>query len=150
MSNPTAPDAAQRESTPVTDQNALVCNVAPPFVLDTTEEMVRQGHLMSGAEFQKLMGWSSAQTLARALADHRVFAVALDSEMFFPNFFGNDAFDRRHLAAVSKMLGDLPGGSKLQFFISPKGSLGGKTTLEALADGQLEKVLCNAAAFAEL
>lgn len=150
MSKPTVPDAAQRESTSVTDQNALVCKVAPPFVLDTTEEMVRHGYLVSRAEFQKLMGWSSAQTVARALADHRVFALALDSEMFFPTFFGDAAFDRRHLAAVSKMLGDLPGGAKLQFFISRKGSLGGKIVLEALADGQLERVLCNAAAFAEL
>ena len=48
------------------------------------------------------------------------------------------------------MLGDLPGGSKLQFFVTRKGSLGGKTPLEALATGGLAKVKDVTSAFVEV
>ena len=46
-------------------------------------------------------------------------------------------------------LGDLPGGAKLQFFLTRKGSLGGETPLQALAAGRVAKVKDIAAAFAE-
>jgi hypothetical protein len=54
------------------------------------------------------------------------------------------------IEAVAKVLEDLPDGSKLQFFLSHKGSLGGITPLEALAAGRMEEVLDVAAAFAEV
>jgi hypothetical protein len=53
------------------------------------------------------------------------------------------------LDAVHKILGELPVGSKLMFFFNPKGSLSGRTPLEALLCGQLAKVKATAAAFAD-
>lgn len=59
-------------------------------------------------------------------------------------------YQRAQLEAVTKVLGDLPGGAKLQFFLTRKGSLGGATPLEALAQGKLQKVKDVAAAFADV
>lgn len=50
---------------------------------------------------------------------------------------------------VDEVLGDLPLGSKLMFLFQAKGSLGGKTPLEALACGQVSVVKNTAAAFAD-
>lgn len=117
--------------------------------INTTAELVRLGHLVSEAEFHKLMGWSSGQAVASALATRRVFAMELDSKRYFPSFFADPAYAREHLEAVAKQLGNLPGGAKFQFFVSRKGSLNGKTVLEALEAGKLELVLRLATAYSE-
>lgn len=51
---------------------------------------------------------------------------------------------------VGEVLGDMPLDSQLVFIFTPKGSLGGRTPLEALASPQLNAVKATAAAFAEL
>ena len=51
---------------------------------------------------------------------------------------------------VTKLLGDLPGSSKLQFFLTLKGSLGGDTPLQAMAAGRVAKVKDVAADFADI
>jgi len=119
------------------------------ILMDTTENMVRNGHLVSSATFQQLMGWASQQTVQAGLTEKRIFSMALDGEHYFPSFFADSAYDVKQLSAVTKTLGDLPGGAKMQFFVSKKGSLRGKTTLEALAAGQFVQVMRSAAAFAE-
>jgi hypothetical protein len=118
-------------------------------VLDTTEEMVRVGHLVTPLEFQVQMGWKTRQAVWKALAGHRVFCLTHKSERFFPVFYSDPSLERKDLEAVSKTLGCLPGGVKLQFFLTHKGSLGGKSPLRALAEGRLTKVLDVAKAFAE-
>lgn len=120
-----------------------------PFLIDTTENLIRQGHLVAPSEFQALMGWTSPQSASRALAAHRIFAMEIEGQRYFPTFFAHAIYNRRHLAAVTKQLGDLPGGAKLQFFGSRKGSLSGWTPLEALAAGRLKMVLQLASAYAE-
>lgn len=50
---------------------------------------------------------------------------------------------------VRKTLSNLPVGSRLQFYLQPKGSLGGQTPLDALANGKLDQVLISAEGFAE-
>ena len=122
---------------------------APP-VMDTTEAMVKKGQLVAPAEFQALMGWASRQAVWKAAESHRVFYLTYKAERYFPIFYGDPAYDRKHLEAVTKVLGDLPGGSKLQFFLTRKGSLGGDTPLQALAAGRFAKVKDVAAAFAEV
>lgn len=122
---------------------------AHPPLLDTIENLIRQGHLVPLREFQALMGWTSSRSVARALLAHRIFAMDVEGQPHFPAFFADAIYSRRHLAAVTKQLGDLPGGAKLQFFGSRKGSLNGQTPLEALAAGQLETILRLAAAYAE-
>jgi hypothetical protein len=49
-------------------------------------------------------------------------------------------YERRQLEAVSKVLGELPATSKLQFMLTPKGSLDSHTPLEALAKGKVADV----------
>jgi hypothetical protein len=58
--------------------------------------------------------------------------MTLDSEKFFPRFFADPRYKRKHLQGVSRQLGHLPGGAKYQFFVSRKGSLDSQTMLEAL------------------
>lgn len=119
-------------------------------VLGSNEEMIERGFLLDSQTFQNLMGWSSRQALSKAVKDSRVFYVTHKSERYFPAFYGDGAYERSHLEAVSKILGDLPGGSKLQFFVTPKRSLDGQTPLQALAAGRLAKVKDLASAFAEV
>lgn len=127
----------------------LRAEIQRPLIIDTTENMILQGHLVPRPEFQALMGWTSPRSLTSALAAHRIFAMDFGEYLYFPVFFADAMYNRRHLAAVTKQLGNLPGGAKLQFFGSRKGSLSGQTPLEALAAGRLEMVLRLAAAYAE-
>ena len=122
----------------------------PSLVLDTTEVMIKKKQLVSPSEFQRLMGWTSRQAVWKAVDSHRIFYLDYKAERYFPTFYANPAYDRKHLEAVTKVLGNLPGGSKLQFFLSGKGSLGGETPLQALAAGRATKVKDVAAAFAEV
>jgi hypothetical protein len=121
----------------------------PPLVIDTTESMVKNELLLAPDQFQRLMGWKSRQAVWKALACHRVFAMSFGTDRYFPVFYTDTSYERRHLEKVTKALGDLPGGAKMQFFLSRKGSLNGNTVLEALAAGQVGKVLDLAHAYAE-
>jgi len=96
------------------------------------------------------MGWASLQTVHAARTEKSIVSMGLDRGNYFPAFFADLAYERKQLGAVTKTLGDLPGGAKMQFFLSRKGSLSGKSPLEALAAGQFEKVMHGAAAYAEI
>lgn len=89
------------------------------------------------------------QALSKALKAHRVFYVEVDGRRYFPSFFLDPRLERRQVEEVSKVLGELPGTSKLQFFTTGKGSLAGKTPIEALADGLYSRVRAAAQGFAE-
>lgn len=123
--------------------------VQQPPLLDTPENLIRQQHLVPLGEFQARMSWKSPQSVSRALAAHRIFSMDVEGQAYFPTFFADAMYSRKHLAAVTRQLGNLPGAAKLQFFGSRKGSLNGQTPLQALAAGQLETILRLAAAYAE-
>jgi hypothetical protein len=118
-------------------------------VFGSNEEMAAKGHLVSPLEFQTLMGWTTRQAVWKAVASNRVFYLTHKSKRWYPAFFGDPSFERKQLEAVSKALGDLPGGAKLQFFLTRKGSLAGEVPLQALAEGRVAKVLDIVTAFAE-
>lgn len=120
-----------------------------PPIIDTTTNMVRAGYLIPSAEFRSMMGWRAPASLSKALAAGRVFALTSEGQEHFPSFFADPTYNRRQLYQVTKMLGNLPGGAKLQFFLARKGSLSGATPLAALASGRLEQVLRMAGAYAE-
>lgn len=120
-----------------------------PWALDTTAAMIERGQLVTPLEFQRLMGWATRQAVWKAADSHRVFYLDHKAERYFPTFYGDPTYDRKQLEAVTQILGELPGGSKLQFFLTRKGSLGGDTPLQALAAGRVAKVKDVAAAFAE-
>jgi hypothetical protein len=95
------------------------------------------------------LGWTP-QALSKAISSNQVFCVDFQGNRYFPAFYADPTYQRSQLEAVAKVLGDLPGGVKLQFFLNPKGSLGGVTPLQALAEGKLQKVKDIAAAFADV
>jgi len=115
----------------------------------TLARMVRQGELLASAEFIVQLDWSR-QALSKAVGSNRVFYVDFKGERYFPAFYADPAYQRSQLEAATKVLGELPGGAKLQFFLNRRGSLGGATPLEALAKGKLQKVKDVAAAFADV
>lgn len=105
--------------------------------------------LLEEGEFRRQMGWST-QELQVAEARDRVFHLVVGGVLQYPAFYVHfDAHGRRQLAAVCQLLGDLPGGSKWQFFTGGKGSLGGTTPLAALREGRLRQVKATAEGFAE-
>lgn len=91
----------------------------------------------------------TAPQLDRALHAKRLFAVELQGQEYLPEFFLDARYERHQLQAFCKVLGDLPAGSKLQFFTTPKGSLNGQTPLDALMDRKVAAVRRTAQGFAE-
>ncbi|MRW88513.1 hypothetical protein GJ699_00780 [Duganella sp. FT80W] len=110
---------------------------------------LEQGLLLRSSDFLAPLG-ISRQALSNAVRDQRIFSIDGPSNVqLYPAFFVTSAQQRRRLEKISKALGDLPGPSKWQFFISPKVSLNGRTPVAALQDGDLAKVLTAANAFKE-
>lgn len=112
------------------------------------ENYVSKVGLVPEHEFAARSNWSSKQ-LIRAIASQRVFFVEVEGIRKFPTFFLETQYSRRQLEAITRAMGGLHGGSKLQFFVSPKGSLGGITPLVALRQGNYKLVKSCAQAFAE-
>ena len=111
-------------------------------------KMVNEGALVDSASFVERLK-VSRQALSKALKAHRVFYVDVAGQRFYPDFYLDARLERRQLELVSKALGELPGASKLQFFLTNKASLAGQTPLEALARGQFSRVRTAAQGFAE-
>ena len=112
------------------------------------QQLVREGEVVASAEFCRRLS-VTRQALSKAVLAHRIFSVTIGATPFYPSFYFSDALDRRQLEQTTKVLGDLPGWSKWQFFTLPKGSLGGITPLQALERGQFQQVKASAAGFAE-
>lgn len=104
--------------------------------------------LVGEAEFARSIGWS-ARSVAKAVSAGTLFVVNQGGQQLFPSFFADGTLKRRQLIAVSRMLKDLDGYTKWQFFVGAKGYLGGITPLEALRDGKLRQVKVAAEGYAE-
>jgi hypothetical protein len=111
-------------------------------------ELVERGELLEPAQFADRLSWTR-QALSKALTARRVFFVEVQGARYYPAFFADTRYERRHLEAVSRALGDLPGATKLMFLTTPKGSLGGLTSLQALAKGKPADVMRAAEGFAQ-
>ena len=105
--------------------------------------------LLSGPELRVRLA-VTPQALSAALKARRLFALrGASGEYVYPAFFADPRHDRHTLEKVSKILGDLPGAAKWDFFTVPRLSLGGKSPLEALAKGKLDAVMAAARAYAD-
>lgn len=90
------------------------------------------------------------QAISKAVQEKRMFYLNGPAGRYlYPAFFASPNLDRRQVQRVSRALGDLPGAGKWQFFTTPRVSLGGRTALEALQQGELDRVLVAAAATME-
>jgi hypothetical protein len=112
------------------------------------QRLVDEGQLVSPAALAEGLKFSR-QALSKALKAHRLFYVDVQGRRCFPAFFLDPRHERRQLEDVCRALGELPGASKLQFFLTRKASLQGATPLEALANGQFARVRAAAQGFAE-
>lgn len=115
--------------------------ISPPELIDA-------GVLLGPEAFADRLGWTPQQ-LADAVATNRVFYVSWKGAQYYPAWYGDAQYDRGQLEAVSQELGDLPGGAKVLFFLTAKGSLNRLTPLQALALGKLAAVKVTAAGFAQ-
>src|ERR1700730_11471460 len=107
---------------------------------------IKTQELLDSRNFTKRLNWTR-QALSKALRANRVFFLEARGDRYFPAFFTDPRHERRHLEAVSRMLGDVPGGGKWLFFTTPKGSLSGLTPIQALDKGQLVAVKAAAERF---
>ena len=109
---------------------------------------VEAGALIGAREFSEHARWPP-EAVERGLASHGLFYLEIDGVRLFPTFYLDARFEAQDLEAVSKQLGSLSGGSKWQFFTTPKGSLRGLTPLEALLAGEISDVMGAAKGFAQ-
>ena len=110
---------------------------------------VENGALLTSADLCALRQ-ITRQALSKAVKDGRVFWLDGPSGVqLYPSFFARPKSERIAFEKVSRALGNIPGGSKWQFFSTPKRSLGGITPVEALDKGNVEQVITAAVAFAE-
>lgn len=109
---------------------------------------IKRQELLNSSNFTKRLNWTR-QALSKALRAKRVFFLEARGDRYFPAFFTDPRHERRHLEAVSRMLGDVPGGGKWLFFTTPKGSLSGLTPIQALDKGQLVAVKAAAERFTQ-
>lgn len=93
---------------------------------------------------------TSADALANAVGDGKLFFVVRDGLRLYPSFFiGQSSNDRRHLEQVTNLLAGVDDLAKWLFFITPKGSLGAKTPLAALKERRFAAVRRTAEGFAQ-
>ncbi len=113
------------------------------------QKNLRDGDLLDASAFYKALA-RSAPTFNQLIDESKIFHLDGPSgQLLYPAFFADPRYDRQSLEQVCEALGDLPGPSKWQFFTTGKASLRGQTPLEALANGELAKVLVTAAGFKE-
>lgn len=104
--------------------------------------------LVDVVEFARRLG-ISPERVCELVAQHRLISLERDGRSLYPAFFANPTANIRRLEAVCRRLGALPGGSKWQFFTTPKASLAGRTLLTALRDGDVPAVEVAAYGFKE-
>lgn len=148
---------AERELSMASGNDAQTGRVSTRQFMRGLEEQERQQRekdvashsLLSGPELRARLA-VTPQALSAALKARRLFALrGASGEYVYPAFFADPRHDRRTLEKISKILGDLPGPAKWDFFTVPRLSLGGKSPLEALAKGKLDAVMAAARAYAD-
>lgn len=116
---------------------------------DGPRKLIEQGAFIPAGQLCERLN-ITRQALSKAKNDKRMFAIIGPSgDAYYPTFFADAKHDRRQLEKVSRALQDLPATSKYFFFTAPRESLGRKSPLDAIANGQIEAVLRSASGFVE-
>lgn len=102
-------------------------------------KLVRRRLLLTSAQLQEKLQLTR-QAVSAATRAGRFFTVDVEGRSYYPAFLADGRVDRRVIEAISKSLGQLPGWTKWDFFMSPRGSLGDSTALEALFSGKVQLV----------
>jgi hypothetical protein len=113
--------------------------------------LIDDGGIIPADEFMARTGLTE-EVLAEKVRERRLFKMpsCVDlvwSEVYYPSFFADPSFDPTLLEAASQALRAANGVRKYRFFTTPDPELGGKTPLNVLAEGDLERVLLAAKRF---
>ena len=114
---------------------------------ESLKALVARKQLIPVKELAELVGVST-QALSKAIAEHRLFRIAVGKDWFVPAFYADLRIDRKSFEQVSRALGALSGPSKWDFFTQRRQALGG-TPLEMLRRGEVDKVIRSAKGFLE-
>ena len=106
-------------------------------VQSTFDDLLANGELLESAEFQKQAGWTR-QALSRAVLAGRIFYIEVEGIRAYPAFYLDLRYNRKDVESVTKLLGDISGGSKWLFFTALKGSLAIAGAVSAEARGAPE------------
>ncbi|NVH75743.1 hypothetical protein FSB08_25175 [Paraburkholderia sp. JPY432] len=101
--------------------------------------LIYEGQLLEPLRFRNALQ-ITRQAVSAATRANRLFTVDIDGKAYYPAFFVSGAVDRNVLEHISRALGQLPGWTKWDFFVSRRGSLGDSCPLEALAKGMVDLV----------
>lgn len=137
----------------LTSQHHPETDVSPAVLELQLQESVQRkiqvasGILMTESDFCHKIGLSRF-SLHQACKIRRLFSLTdPNGTAYYPAFFLNPRYSRRALESVTLALGTLPGPEKLAFFTTLLPSLGNRTPLDVLEEGQLDVVLATAHAF---
>lgn len=135
---PSTPSKQDKASTAALQANQEFTARLDKQSLDYRQWQLDEGLLLTSANVLAPLG-ISRQALSKAVKEHRMFFVDGPSgTQLYPAFFVTDKQKRRILEKISRALGDLPGPSKWQFFVTPKLSLDGRSPVAALNDGDVD------------
>lgn len=109
--------------------------------------MVTKGELLDTTAMTEALGMSR-QALNKAVRERRILSVEVDATPYYPAFYAARDLDRKVLEKVTRKLAALPGWTKLDFFTSSNGALGGLSPLDALRQGQVASTVELAEAYA--
>ncbi|QBR04190.1 hypothetical protein E1956_44475 (plasmid) [Paraburkholderia pallida] len=106
--------------------------------------LVQLGELLDSSQLRESLNITK-QAVSAATRANRMFTVEVEGQAYYPVFFADGKVDRTVVERVARLLGQLPGWTKWDFFVSRRGSLGDLSALEALGKGKVdlvEKVAC--------
>lgn len=111
-------------------------------------KLVEKKLVASSGEICDALGFTR-QSLNKAVQENRMFYLKQGHRRLYPVFYADSRLSRPVLEDITRALRDLDGAQKCQFFTMPKGSLSGKTPLEALQAGLVGQVFTAARGFVE-
>lgn len=110
------------------------------------QRLVDEKYIVPAEELAMALG-VKPDSLQQAVAENRVFVLEVGPSKYFPAFYAHPAFRRQDLERVSRVLSNLSGWNKWQFFMRRNAGLGDLSPLEALERGRLEEVMDAAHAY---
>ncbi|MFL9914707.1 hypothetical protein PQR75_04685 [Paraburkholderia fungorum] len=99
--------------------------------LTSRRKMVADGELISEADFRQRLGLTQRR-FSKLLADGSVFTMAVDDVEYYPAVLAEPDQDRKRLQAICRIIVPAPPGSRLDFLVSQRGSLGNRRPLDML------------------
>ncbi|MFM0292139.1 hypothetical protein P0D68_03180 [Paraburkholderia sp. RL17-380-BIE-A] len=101
--------------------------------LDARHAMIANGELISEDDFRQRLG-VTPRRLSKLLTDGSVFKMAVDDLEYYPAVLADPALDRDRLQAICRIIVPAPSGSRLDFLVSSRGSMGGRSPIQMLTD----------------